>query len=480
MSVIDELSKRLSDKGFTGSLNDKMFKELRQLGYTGSLPDMLAKVGGFKTYLLEGVDSINTPSITSPVDGAIDQPEEVVLQSSAFSTTPPGADVHTSSSWRVRDAIGTVVWESLNSLSLLSITVPAGVLQEGQTYTAEVRHEGQVLVSAWSPLSEFNTASSFVSVSGVFSTALYNGTGSTNPVINGIDFLNKGGLTWFKRRDGAVSHYLMQPLAGNQDVLRSDTTDAKFTGNYTAPQSDGFVINAINDQGINASGASYVAWSFRQAPKFFDIVQYTGDGTSGRQIAHDLGVAPGVVVVKRLDSSGDWRIYHRALGAPNYVEFDTGAVAASSNIYPQDPDDSHFYVGNSTALNASGGQYVAYLWAHDPSDSGIIQCGSFSADAAGSFIDVTVSLGWEPQFVLLKSANSTGNWFMLDSTRGVSSISTTDVANDLLYANTSDAEIAERQGFYKTSSGFVANPGNLPGLKADNETYIYMAVRAAE
>lgn len=106
---------------------------------------------------------ISQPSITSPTNGAVDQPEQPVLASSAFSVTPAGAVNHTSSSWRVKNSAGTVVWQSLNNPSaLLSIIIPAGVLNVSTTYTAEVRHEGASLVSAWSAESSFTTEAQFV------------------------------------------------------------------------------------------------------------------------------------------------------------------------------------------------------------------------------------------------------------------------------------------------------------------------------
>ena len=47
------------------------------------------------------------------------------------------------------------------------------------------------------------------------------------------------------------------------------------SGVVTAFNSDGF---NVNDSGqVNFSG-DYASWTFRKAPKFFDVVTYTGDG----------------------------------------------------------------------------------------------------------------------------------------------------------------------------------------------------------
>ncbi|MEL7896037.1 hypothetical protein [Vreelandella neptunia] len=107
---------------------------------------------------------IATPSITAPAEGATNQPESPVLECSAFATDPTGSDTHFGTSWRVKDSQGTVVWENLNdSANKTGIAIPAGVLQESVTYTAEVRHIGESLPgSQWSAGVSFTTASQFV------------------------------------------------------------------------------------------------------------------------------------------------------------------------------------------------------------------------------------------------------------------------------------------------------------------------------
>lgn len=107
---------------------------------------------------------ILTPIVTSPVDGAVDVPERPIIESSAFETSPSGVDSHKSSSWRIMDADGEVVWQSLeNASSLSSITVPAGVLSEGFDYSVQVKHEGLTLPSSeWSLSIAFTTAQSFI------------------------------------------------------------------------------------------------------------------------------------------------------------------------------------------------------------------------------------------------------------------------------------------------------------------------------
>ena len=64
----------------------------------------------------------------------------------------------------------------------------------------------------------------------------------------------------------------------------------------TSFNSDGFSIGT--DGNVSSNSYNFCSWSFRKAPKFFDIVTYTGNGTTGRQIAHNLDSEPGMIVIK--------------------------------------------------------------------------------------------------------------------------------------------------------------------------------------
>jgi hypothetical protein len=70
----------------------------------------------------------------------------------------------------------------------------------------------------------------------------------------------------------------------------------------------GFTLG--NNSNSNANGETYASWTFRKAPRFFDVVTYTGTGST-QSVSHSLGVTPGMIIVKRTDSSGDWAVAAR-------------------------------------------------------------------------------------------------------------------------------------------------------------------------
>jgi hypothetical protein len=308
----------------------------------------------------------------------------------------------------------------------------------------------------------------------VFSTYLYTGTGAALTITNGIDLSGKGGLVWAKCRSVGNHSRLFDTSRGVGNALFSSLSSAQsFSADtLTAFSSTGFTLGS--DDNINGSGATNVAWTFREQAKFFDVVTYTGTG-SARTVAHNLGSVPGMIIVKRTDTTGDWQVYHRANTAnpeTDYLVLNTNAATADSDTRWNDtlPTSTVFSLGTDATVNASGGNYVAYLFAHDAGGFGtagtdnVISCGSFTTDGSGN---ATVSLGYEPQYLMFKISSTTGNWFVLDNMREWSLTN-----QNILRPNLSDAEFSASWG-NPTATGFTFDKGNL----AASATFIYMAIR---
>ena len=91
---------------------------------------------------------------------------------------------------------------------------------------------------------------------------------------------------------------------------------------------------------------------------------------------------------------------------------------------------------------------------------------SFTSNSDGS---ASVSLGYEPQFLLYKRTDSTSDWVLLDTMRGFSQTS-----GALLRPNTSGAEqVVSGDLWNPTATGFIGEPGTF-GFSTQN---IYIAIR---
>jgi hypothetical protein len=319
----------------------------------------------------------------------------------------------------------------------------------------------------------------------VFSTYLYTGNSSTQTITNGIDLSTKGGLVWLKARSQAYNNLLNDSATGPDLFLSSNTTGA--LSSVTALSSfttSGFVLPSYVLS--NQTGTTYASWTFRKQPKFFDVVTFTSDaaGNTNQRILHNLQTTPGCIIVKNINSVQNWNVYHfRANVGTAFPKQDvylnlntTGSIQNGTNFWGTSaPTDTDF--GINTNIWTPNKQYVAYLFSNQDGGFGltgtdnVITCSSFTTDAS---YNATVDLGYEPQYVLVKSTasatarNGFNDWRVIDVMRGF------DNSNfNSLSPNLSSAEAAYSGGFFvPTATGF-----NVSGYFGYSNTYIYIAIR---
>jgi hypothetical protein len=323
-------------------------------------------------------------------------------------------------------------------------------------------------------------------VEDVFSTYLFtakSGTTDNGDMVNGINLADEGGMVWIKDRTEAYPHNLIDTERGNTKRLQSQSTAAQSdTGTYglLAFNQDGFELGTGGGAmwGRDTGNNEVTTWTFRKAEKFFDVVTYTGTG-SAQNIAHNLGVAPAVVIVKNISASYSWHVYHISIGNTKRLLLNSTAaesVASATYWNNTSPTDTVFTVGTNGAVNTNGQTYVAYLFASDAGGFGddgsesIIKCGSFIEPSSGA---VSVDLGFEPQFVLAKPSSTAGSWYLFDVMRGMP----VSPATARLQAESSAAEVLA------TAAG---GPWPLPtatgfdwksGFVGAGETWVYIAIR---
>ena len=319
----------------------------------------------------------------------------------------------------------------------------------------------------------------------VFSCFLYDGNSSTQTITNSIDLSGEGGLVWIKARDSGQEHNLYDTERGVYKFLQSQSAaseDQNVPKGLTAFNSNGFSLDVGNESGssFNNSSYEYVSWTFRKAPKFFDVVTYTGNGTHPRTISHNLGSSPGAVIIKKYSGTDNWNVFHRGLssgvcGTGRIYLNDTGDEINSALSFFT-PSSTSITLGSDTGINDNGATYVAYLFAHNNNDGGfgpdsdqdIIKCGSYTGN--GSSTGPVVNLGFEPQWIIVKGASQSSNWTIIDSMRGIAK-----GANAELFANLNNSEGTvnyfdpQATGFQLTQATYYPN--------SSAETYIYMAIR---
>ena len=297
-------------------------------------------------------------------------------------------------------------------------------------------------------------------VDDIFSAWTYPGNASTQSLVTGIDLSTKAGLAWLKGRTDATDHKLYDTIRGATHELISDSTaaDATNADTLTAFNADGISLGA--DVTVNDTSAhNYIGWFFQEADNFFKVAQVVkSSGSNATVDLSSLGVV-GMVTVKRTDSTGDWYTFHRSCTSGKLVYLNKTDAEATLG---------HITVSGTTLTLVDGviadGTYIVYAWAHDDSAEGLIQCGTFTTDGSGN---ASVTLGWEPQYLLFKTISITGHWFISDNMRGLHA----DPDNKLLVAEAATAEESYSCSLRTAGTGFTIGTAPIAG------TYIYLAVR---
>ena len=303
--------------------------------------------------------------------------------------------------------------------------------------------------------------------SAFFQCTLYVGDGSTDLAItNSGNSDLQPDMVWIKNRDQADWHHITDVARGVNKVVYPNEPDAEQTTNYVkALNSDGFTIGAAGHD-ANASSENYVAWQWKEQAGVFDIVSYTGNG-SNRTIAHNLGVVPKMMIVKRRNAdSTSWFVYHVANGNGNVMKLDnTEAVSAYAEYWNSTtPTSSVFSLGTAATANVNNGTFICYLFGNK---QGVSHCGSYTGNgnANGTFIYT----GFKPAFLLIKRKTAVDTWHLVDNKRDPHNMVEQNQSPD-----TASADNPNAVDFDFLSNGFKLrnndNNGNNSG-----DVYIYMA-----
>jgi len=130
------------------------------------------------------------------------------------------------------------------------------------------------------------------------------------------------------------------------------------------------------------------------------------------------------------------------------------------------PSETQFYVNVDIGANTSNNNHIAYLFATVP---GISKVGSYTG--TGSNVDVNCGFTSGARFVLVKRTDSTGDWYVWDSARGI-------VAGNDPYVllNSNAAQVTSTDYIDPLSSGFTITSSAPAALNASGGNYLFLAI----
>ena len=393
--------------------------------------------------------------------------------------------------WTTNDVIGTAFDRDLGTISFYkngSLIYSGTSLTNGNSYFELFSDSTDVLVAnfgqrPWAydapfgflPLCTTNLPTPTIKKpSSYMDVVTYTGDGTSSRAITGLNFQPE--LIWIKNRTNAYNHTVVDSVRGGSLYLETNNTNADQSATVISSfNSNGFQIGTSSIQ-VNGTSNTYVAWAWDEAPiAGMDIVGYVGDGVAGKTVAHSLGVAPKMIIVKNRTTAGfDFVVYHQNMNASpqgGYVSLNaTTAYTANTAIWNNTaPSSTVFTIGTNTAVNKSSDNHIAYLFAEV---EGFSKFGSYTGN--GSADGPFVWCGFRPRWVMVKQTNTTtsnSNWFILDSARNT--FNTTDA---FVHANTSNAEYGASVISDFLSNGFKLRiADSLEQLNTSTKTYIFAA-----
>ena len=312
-----------------------------------------------------------------------------------------------------------------------------------------------------------------------FQPTLYTGTGSSQAVSQSGNSTFQPDWVWIKGRSGATEHVLTDAVRGVTKELSTNDAGVEETvaQGLTTFGSAGFTVGT--DGSYNTSSATYVGWQWKMngasSPSANttagqSIITYTGTGANA-SIAHGMGVAPSLVIVKQIsDADQNWRVWHSALANTQYLSLDsTNAANTNANMWNSTtPDATNVFLGTDGSVNNVSYEYVMYCFAEIP---GYSSFGSYTGNGAtdGPF----VYTGFKPKWIMYKSSSNAGTrWGLLDTDRSASGGGNS--VGDQLTAELTSAEANADHEIDFLSNGFKVRDAS-GSVNGNGYTITYMA-----
>ena len=247
--------------------------------------------------------------------------------------------------------------------------------------------------------------------------------------------------------------------------------------------SDGFTVGT--DAATNDDGVSNVAWCWKggttavpsggsitpsavsfSATSGFGVYKWTGTGANGN-IAHGLGVAPKLLLIKNTEITSGWQVGSTTIGFTKVIYINSTAIPDTSATVWNDtaPSATLFTVGSNNGSNKGSDVMMCYAFADV---QGFSKLGSYEGN--GKVDGTFVYTGFRPAWVMTKSFDSTSDWFIFDNKRAGY-----NPDNNQLWANR-DAVESTQDMIDILSNGFKFRIAGDPNVA---ETYIYAAFAEA-
>lgn len=231
-------------------------------------------------------------------------------------------------------------------------------------------------------------------------------------------------MTWAVGASGPGSRMVWAKADTNTEGIISD--NVVLNGNYLETSNyNGYSIGGpdlqedqsvypVNNKWNDNGSTNYIA-EIGVAPKVLDIVEYTGNTTGPREIKHNLGCKPGMIIIKNAGGGGgyNWVVWHKDNYRNTTLRLNTTEYAVSNGLLPVEPTADAFYISHNTTVNQNNNTYVAYVFAADhpdPTMPGKVYCGRYTGNGSNGGQNITIPGAPKAGFLLIKRIDSNQSW----------------------------------------------------------------------
>ena len=317
--------------------------------------------------------------------------------------------------------------------------------------------------------------------------------------VTGLEF--PPDLVIAKTRNTNIGHIFIDTVRGNDRQIEAPDTSAEVTRGSAAYRflNDGFAVSTVGNLNnpnnyaafcwraggrsntFNVDGKGYTTAAAAgitdgsialtgasvNTDAGFSIVKYTSPNSSSDQtVGHGLGKKPDWILIKNLDNSFNWDIYHSSSGYNSSLIFT--ASTTRSGAFAAEPTSTVFHTKTNYTHNSTH-EYIAYCWTEIP---GYSKFGTYTGTELddGPFVE----LGFSPAWVMVKCTSNSEHWNIPlftndDRANGTVKFISPNLVND-------ERNMDDNPGIDFLSNGFKVrtSDGNM-SRNNGNHNFIYMA-----
>lgn len=175
-----------------------------------------------------------------------------------------------------------------------------------------------------------------------------------------------------------------------------------------------------------------------------------------------------MIIRKGRSGATQWEVYSSALANTEKLVLNNNVAKATDTTAwnSTTPTSSVFTIGTGANVNTSTATYVTYIFATCP---GVSKVGSYTGNGSTQTINCGFTGG--ARFVLIKRTDSTGDWYVWDSARGIVA------GNDpYLLLNSTAAEVTSTDYIDTYSAGFEISSTAPAAINASSGSFIFLAI----